>query len=420
MLVGDILISVRELVSDLPRGLSIPGTPAPTITVVASIGSTLPTGDYYLRLAWANRWGQVLSPTEFGPFTVGVDQGIQLAGIGIAFVPGATQVNIYFGLGPAGEGQMLSTSTFAYVINQPGTPASLPNRNTSFYPDADGQRMSAFTLYRWLNEGLEEASKVCGGIPDMSGFPTENTQALYQLQGLWPKIDHLWFDGYICSVGGRDSLFYRNVVPGFSGVAVLQQAADKMIVELQPQPNRSGAATALAAPLSSTATTITVSSTADFKLPFGIAWIGDPTGATFEIVAYSAISGATLTGCQRGLGGTVPTSFSGSETVREANVRFTGLRNFTNPTYFVGMSAATLPTPSGWRAPLIDYLVSKFREAQGNTQEAQRKMTSFNAFLQATARGNRQMMGPRQVGAPGSGSLDTYPSAGLGGRIIVP
>lgn len=417
MLIGDVIVGARELFPDLPRGLSL----SSNISIAAAqtaIASTLPPGQYYLIFCFTNQWGQTLGTAEFGPISVDAAHSIQVTGPLISAVPGATAANIYFGIGQGGENQFVSVTALPVTISAPGVPGLPPTRNTSFYPDADGQRISAFTLYRWLNTALEQASKIVGGIPDMTGLPTVNTQAMYQVPGLWTKFDHGWWDGYIIALGGRDTLFYRNVVPGVVRIGVLQQSADRIIVELQPQPNRSGAVTTLANPAAATDTTLTLTDVSGFKLPFGMLLLGSISGA-YEVVAFSTISASVLGGVQRGLGGTVPQSWLAGAAASESNLRLAGLRVFNNPTYQVGMAALNLPIPAGWRDPIIDYLVGRFREATNNLQEYRAKMQSFEKALRDNARGNKLVAGPRQVGTPGSGGMDTWPSADHTFGIIV-
>lgn len=415
MLVGDIITQVRELINDLPRGLFSSGVAA-AAAVVAAGGSTLPTGTYYVKIAIVNSWGELLITNEVGPLVVGANQGIQVTAPAIATVPGATLVKAYFGIGSTGENQWASSATLPFTISAPGNPGVPNTRNTSFYPDSDGQRINAYSIYRWLNESLEEASKVVGGIPDSTGFPSINGNTSYQLNGLWNKLDHGWYDGYPFELGGRNSLFNRNKVAGYVSLGILQQISDRIIIELQPQPNRSGATTTLNGAFSATATSLTVNSVAGFLLPFGLLILGTPP--SIEIVSYSTISGAVLSGIIRGYGGTAQQLWPDTTPVAEANVHLTGLRVFTNPTYAVGDSAKTLAIPGGWRTPLIDFMVARFRQAEGNSREAQRLMTNFNVTLQATARGNKLVAGPRQIGGPSDLSQGIVNAGGF--RTIIP
>lgn len=419
MLIGDIIIGARERMLDLPRGLNLPAGVAITAAVVAAGGSTLPTGTYVVKGTFTNPWGETLATAELGALVVAANQGIQVTAPLISAVPGATGIRVYFGNNGAGsENQFLPTAALPFTISTPGNPGIPPTRNTSFYPDIDGQRISAWTIYRWFNEALEAAAAVCEGIPDMSGLPTIAGQAMYETAGIWNKVDHLWWDGYGLESAGRDSLFYRNVVPGTVRTAVVQISSDRLVIELQPQPNRGGGVTTLNGPVLATDKTIVLTDVSGFKLPFGMLQIGTPP--LVEVISFSAISGATLTGIIRGMGGTTPLAWATLTPAAEANLRFAGLRVFSGAAYVPGQGAQNLPVPNGWRTPLIDFILSQFKQTTGNSQDAQRLLQNFTQTLKETAKGNKVTIGPRQVGGPGGAGYDTYPSAGLGGRIIVP
>lgn len=407
---------------DLPRGLNLPPGIVITAAVVAAGGSTLPAATYFAKATFINNFGETLATVESGALIVGAAQGIQVTAPILAAVPGAIKLRVYFGSNGAGsENQFQDSAVIPFTISAPGVPGIPPTRNTSFYPDIDGQRISAWTIYRWLNEALEAAAAVCGGIPDMTGFPSVSTQAMYETAGIWHKVDHLWFDGYGVELAGRDSLFYRNVVPGVVRSAVLQLSADRLVIELQPQPNRSGGVTTLNGAILSTDKVITLTDVSGFKLPFGMLQIGTPP--THEVISFSIISGNQLTGIIRGMGGTTPSDWASATPTAEANVRFSGLRVFNEIFFQQGDGAKNLPVPNGWRTPLIDFILAQFKQTTNNAQEAQRLMTNFNATLVATAKGNRVTVGPRQVGGPsaGGGSGGGFAGlGGLGGGVIVP
>lgn len=419
MVVGDIILASRVRINDLPRTLAATGSTLST-SAVAVLGSTLPAATYFVVLTYINQWGETIASGGESTVIIGANQGIQInTPITVNFIPGATAVKVYYGLNSGLENQWLSSTVAPFIISTPGNPGVPPTRNTSFYPDADGQRVSAYTIYSWLNEALEMASRVSGGIPDMTGLPTVAGNSSYVIPGLWNKLDHGWWDGYTFTLAGKDSLFYRNVVPGVPSMGVVQQVADRIVIELQPQPNRSAGITTIAGVVAATDTAITLTDISGFKLSFGMAQLGqNPT----EIISFSSMNGNTLIGCIRGLGGSIPAAYAGGGTIyaAEANLRISGLRTFNSPAYNVGNQATYLPIPGGWRSALIDFIVSKYREAEGNVQEAQRLSQSFTQTIKDILKGNKLVAGPRQVGFPGAGSLDTYPSAGSGGRIIVP
>jgi len=419
MLVGDLIIGCRERINDLPRTLSSPSSLL-TAAVVAAVGSTLPVSNSYnIKATFVNQWGETLSTNEIIGLNVGVNQGIQITAPAIATVAGATAIRVYYGI--LTENQWVQSMVIPFTISAPGNPGVPPTRNSSFYPDIDGQRVNAYSLYRWLNQALDIATNIADGIPDMTALATVNTQTMYQVIGQWAKFDHGWWDGYQIQLGGRDILFYRNVVPGVVATGILQQISDRVIIELQPQPNRSGGVTTSPGAINIADTTLTLTDVSGFKLSFGMAIIGVPPDPSLcEVVSFSTISGANLTGVIRGMGGTVQRAWPAGVAVAEGNLRLSGRRSFVAPNYLPGDSLRTLSVPSGWPDPLMDYMVSRFREAEGNVNEANRLMTAFTKRIKDELMGNALVAGPRQVGLPGSGGLDTVPSRGLGGNIILP
>ncbi len=421
MLVGSVILGSRVRINDLPRTISSPGAIL-AAAPIAAIGSTLQATTYYIVLTFLNNFGETIATTE-ASVTLAANQGIQItAPLTANWLPGATSVKAYFGLLSGQENQWQSSTVVPFTISTPGNPGVPPTRNTSFYPDADGQRVSAYTIYQWLNESLDIATNICGGIPDMTAMATINTQTMYQLIGTWGKFDHGWVDGYIITLGGRNTLFYRNVVPGVVRIGVLQQVSNKFIIELQPQPNRSGGVTTSIGSIGLTDTTIPLTSTAGYLLPFGLAIIGNPPDPSLcEVISFSAMSGGILTGVIRGMGGTVQQAWPAGTTVTEGNIRLAGLRSFVAPNYAPGNSLLTLAVPSGWSVALMDFIVSRYREAEGNIQEANRLMQSFTQTMKSTLAGNKLVAGPRQIALPGEGGMDTVPGlGGIGGGVILP
>lgn len=413
MLVGDIILGARVRINDLPRTIAAPT--GLTISAAPGIGATLPAGTYYAKGTFFNQWGETIATSEFGPFVLAPGDGLTVSG---SFIPGATGIKVYYGIGQGAENQWYSIITsLPLSFGAPGQAGIPPTRNTSFYPDVDGQRVSAYTLYQWLNDALDMATNICDGIPDMTGLATINTQGMYEIIGQWSHFDHGWWDGYQIKLTGRDILFYRNVVPGFVSVGVLQQISNRIILELQPQPNRSGATTTASNTIALTDKTIQLTDVSGFKLPFGMAVIGTPPDPSMcEVVSFSTINGSTLTGVVRGMGGTVQQAWQTGTPVAEGNLRLSGRRSFVAPDYVPGMAISTLSVPSGWSKPLQDFMVSRFREAEGNVQEANRLMQAFEQTIRSTLMGNSLVAGPRQVG--GSDGLDVWPTRGPFGVIV--
>ena len=411
MLVGDILISARTLMPDLPRSLPVPTTP--TAAVVASIGSTLPAGTYTIVFTWTNQWGETQASTAVGGLVVGVNQGIQVTAPAFTTNPSATGCRAYFAFTGQPYVQYQAASALPFTISTPGLPGTPPTRNTSFYPDSDGAMVSAYTLYDWLNEALTVASLVCKGIPDITGIQMLIGTGSYILPGMWDKFENCWYDGFPVAFDARSGAFYRNVLSGITFIGILQTNSDRQVLELQPQPSRSGGTTTLSGAVGITDTTIPLTAISQIGLALGLVQVGT------EIISYSTLSGGNLVGCIRGLGGTQQSAWPMGTTVNELNFRFGGLRLSQQIRYVPGNSGITLQVPPGWKPALVDYLVSKFREGEQNAQGADSSLKKFTAFLKDYVRGTKQTAGPRQVGMVTQAG-DGYPSASSGGRIIVP
>lgn len=411
MLVGDIIVSARVLMPDLPRTL-----PPPTglaASVVASIGSTLPAGTYNLIFTFTNSWGETLPSASIGGLVVGGNQGIQITAPLFNTNPAATGCRVYFALANQPYIQYRPSSSLPFTISTPGLPGTPPARNTSFYPDSDGPFLSAYTLFDWLNDGLTVASYVCQGIPDMSGLQMVAGVGMYVMPGMWDKFENCWFDGFPVAFDARSGAFYRNTLSGITFIGILQTNSDRQIMEFQPQPSRGGGNTTLSAPIGLTDTTIPVTGLFQIGLPLGMVQVGT------EIISYSSLGPGGLIGCIRGMGGTQQQAWIAGTPVKELNFRFGGLRLTQQIKYGPGDSLVTLQVPPGWKPAIIDYLVGKFREAEQNSQGAGESLKKFTAFVKDYTRGTKQTAGPKQVGMM-TPAGDGYPSASSGGRIIVP
>lgn len=419
MLVGDLIISARELMPDLPRGVLNPPVGF-AAAAVGSAGATIPTGTYNVLCTAVNAWGETLASNTVAGVAITVNvHGIQVTAPALSSIPGATKLRVYFGLNTAlAPNQWIESSVIPFTIVAPGNPGQAPIRPTAFYPDSDGGMVSAFTVYRWINEALEEASKLAGGIPDMTAVATDVNVGLYTLEGLWHRLSQCWYDGYPVAITGKNDLYYlTRTQASLPFIAVAKIVSNRVVVEAQNPPDRTSFATTLAAPMTISDAQAQLVSAAGFDQSYSLALIGT------EIVAPSNISGNNLNGLIRGVGGTVQSAWPGGTPVRELNLRFEGLRYFSNPQYAVGNALSTLPVPFGWRTPLINFLVGKFREAEQDFSEASKKFQTFAQLITQTAKGNRITAGPRQVGHgldDSFGRITTPGLGSLGGGVVVP
>lgn len=420
--VGDVIISARELMTDLPQQTSL----APNILGVAQTtvagGGFSPGNTVWLVATALTPWGETLAGGEQNIAITGGNNAVQIT---LGVYPDCNGVRIYYTSGPASPSQ----SGLEFVFEQfPFTPGSgnlvvtivnnftmglPPQRNTAYRPDTDGAAVGAFAIYRWLNQALAwAAAKNRGGLPDFGAVGTVNSQPNYVVPGYWKKIDSAWFDGYPLGLLVKNNVFRRNPVPGFSGMLIVFQATDRLMIEAWPQPNRTSAQTTLASPMLATDTTATLTSTAAYVLGFGMTQIGS------EIVNFSNIFGNQLQGLQRGMCGTVPASHNIGESVTELNLMIAGYR--VPATYSVGQSASTLYLPPGWDEALTTYMLYRFRKAEQDEQgaaaalkEATQKMSDLSA--------NRIIAGPRQIQP--YAAIGPEVGAGLGtafGGVIIP
>ena len=412
MLVGDLIVSAREIIPDLPRGLAALGNPV--VTVAFAGGSTLPAGTYTAVLTATNPWGETVPSAPVGGLIVGVNQGLQVSAP-VVLPPGATGMRVYYALvgQPYTQYAAIPAGGLPFIVSGPGLPGTPPARNTAFYPDADGPTFSAYTLYRWLNEALLMASSIAEGLPDTSGVPAVAQQGQYYIPGYWKKLWHIWFNGFPVAWAGSQDMFYRNKLSGISFLAIVQYNAERLVMELQPQPNQTGGSTTLSAPVAVGDTVLNLTSTAGIILGLGLVQVGS------EIIAYSGVggTGSQLTGCSRGLGGTIESAWPAGTAVNECNIRINGQRLFTNK-FTVGQSASSINLPPDWQLPLVDYILNKARQGEQSATDYQAKIKEFTGLIKERCKGNTQVSGPRQVGGssyPG----DSYPTRG-GWGVIVP
>ncbi len=375
MLIGDIIISARELYPDLPGVISSPGVPVLTQLQVA--GANVPPGTWYIKLTLSNLWGETSPSTEASITVVAPNNAINVSWGLIGGTLIQTGVNAYIGASAGQESVKFSSTdnTGNFNITTIGQVQSVvPTRSTAFLPDTNGRMISVGTVYRWLNEALNVASYICKGIPDTSGLQMKSGQGMYVMPGIWDKFENCWYDGYPVAFDARSGAFYRNVLSGITFIGILQTSSDRQIMEFQPQPSRSGGTTTLSAGI-------------------GIS--------------------------DRGLGGTQQQAWPIGTVVNELNFRFGGLRLNQQVQYQPGQSLLTLQIPPGWAPALVDYLVGRFREAEQNFQAKGESIKSFTSFLKDYNRGTKQVAGPRQLGGS-TPAGDGYPSASSGGRLIIP
>ena len=416
MLVGDLIQAIREAITDQPQYMA---APASLIANAANLtGGTVPPGTYFIVVTAVNPWGETLPSPEVSVTVTAPQNAIQLTFPG----PNGNNGNfkMYFGFTAGGETgwvpvsgnvaplNVLSLLATNSVYTNGGSP---PTRPTAYLPDTDGAAVGAYTMFRWLNDALKQASQVCGGLFDYSGVSSIAGQPQYITPGQWKKISTLWYDGYPVAMDDAGNYFRRNNITAsiLSSVAT-SLFTDRMMLEVWPQPARTAAQTTLASQMLIGQTTAQLTSAAGFLLGNGFVQIGT------EIMSYAGISGNTLQNLQRGLSGTVQGVIPAGTNVQELNIFWQGWREY-NPNFQPGSSYAVVPVPLGWETILFEYGLGRMKLAEQDVGEYSKLTESFKKQLSDWYRTNKVTTGPRQVGDQTQG-LEVLPS--LGGGWVIP
>lgn len=409
MLVGDLIVGLRTLGPD-PCGVM--PTPSLANFPVAQLAQacTLTPGQYFCKVTLFTSWGETDPSAESAAITVDNAHGIQVTGV---LPVGVSKLRVYFGIGVGNELQFQDFTALPGNIVAFGSAGIPPVRNRAYLPDTDGGFAAAQAVYDWLNEALLIMGKASGGVYDATGVPTVNQQPMYQLRGNWLSIDHAWYDGWVMDIGNKRDILYRDrVSAAVAGLTVLTKSADVQLIEIFPQANRTAVTTLTTNQM--TATDVSVGLTGGFGgflLPFGLALLGGS-----EIVAYQSSTSNLLSGLLRGLGGTVPFAWPIGTSVQELNVRMAGYR--LPSTYTVGQSNSVVPVDPAWRIWLAQFMLAKFREAEGERQVASGLRKEFMAEVEKLGKNKKAIVGPRQVG--GDTNVGEVYGGSLGGGWLLP
>jgi hypothetical protein len=426
-LVGDIILGLRELAPDPCQTLQVPvlsvttNTNAPTLF---SAGQTV-----YVKATQSTYWGETAATVEQTVTNPAVFNVV--ATVTCSYL--ATSVRVYFSSTPGGEDQYVETliatpSGTATVTISSGSiiqQSFPPTISRAYCPDTDGDILSASLIYRWLSDGLKLMGQQTGGVRDVTGFPSTQGTAQYQLVGQWLKVDNQFYDGYPFAAGTKQQIFRHSPVTGLTGVGTVNTSSDRQIVELWPQPDRTSGSGILSTAATATDTSINVNFGANgFVLGFGLILLGTypPTALvgpnSCEMVYYSTLGTASISALTRGLGGTQPQAWPVNTPVYEVNAYLTGFRM--PQQYQKGQSAFVFTCPPAFEDAIRSYLTHRFKLAEQDDSGAK---AEFERFLQicSSIKGMRQPMGPRQVQIGGGGGVEIV--SGLGsvfGGVILP
>lgn len=433
-LVGDIIMGCREQMTDLPQGLVPPATASVTETSPVAGPVTFFAGQIVsYQVTQFNPWGESAS-LAVGTYTViGSNMALVFAG-SCSYT--ATKIRVYFSVinGAALEQyfELVLNNQGTFVVTVGGTPTGFtapPLRTSAWNPDTDGTSVSAASMYRWLNDGLETAAQTSDGIRDTTGVPSTISVAQYQLVGQWKRIDNGFYRGYPMIQGKKQQVFRHSPVRGLSGLIAMNTAAERQIFELWTQPDTTAGKGTLTGAITSTDTILNFTpGGSNFELGFGMALLGTypptvPSALTgtgsCELVYFSGMGpGTQLLAMTRGLGGTQPQAWPIGTTVQEANIFLTGLR--LPARYSVGQANLVLSLPPAWVDAIRVYLLYRFRDAEQDRASAEKLLKEFNAKCEAM-RGNREVMARGQIQIGGGGGVEV--ASGFGspfGGVIIP
>lgn len=411
-LVGDIIVAARSIVPDAPQVLPAPSGFASAQGVVASV--TMPAGSYNVSVTLLTLWGESTA-TNLSTVTVDATHGISVTG---SLPVGAAKVRVYFGIGAINQFKDFTVLPAA-TITAAGTAAVPPTTNRAYLPDSDGGYASAYTIYGWLNEALDKATDISGGIQDYTGVSTTVGQPLYTLIGKWIKTVTGTFDGYLIFGGDKRSIFRRSPISAISAINVSVTLSPNNVIEMYPQPNRTAAVlTSTTSPLTSTGATLAYTLVSGALLTsFGMALLGTPSAG--ELVYYSNSSAGVLNNLVRGLGGTQAQTWPAGTPVSELNLWFSGYRRAVK--HSVGDSALTILVPPGWESLLPRYIEARYRQSEHEWKVASDLMASFEKEIKGQQSAYKQLSGPVQIPDDYySGIVNDTWGSGAGGKWIVP
>ena len=412
-LVGDVILSCREQFPDIPQTVN-----GPSLTATPGTGGNLPAGsNYYVIATCINPWGETIVSNEVGPLTVAAN-GIITATISNR-PTGVVASRVYYGnlAGPGLETSYVQSTADPIILGSTSAPLTLlpgqpPNFSTAFNPDSDGSSVGAFTIYRWLNDAIQELGRIAGGILDMTGMPANTLASDYVVSENpcpWIRFTDAWFDGYFCQDFKRRNQWRRQFIGAISFYWSVEQVNRQMVLNFYPAPNRNAAVGNLAAPMGTTDNTIPlVSVPVGMRMP-GMCQIDN------EIIIYSTTQGNNLTGAIRGMGGTTAATHLANATVTEFNLILAGFRQ--PNTYSVGQAANELMIPTGWETPISNFVMSRYRNYEQNRQEAADLYKQFVEEAKRIAFDSRQFPASNAIGGPAS-FLTLYPGGPFG--VIIP
>lgn len=272
-------------------------------------------------------------------------------------------------------------------------------------PAQDGSAFSLVSLLRWLNDAGRIMCSTAPLLQDWYGISSTSGMDIYELPQIIVNVEQAWYDLMPLTRSAELDDIFITKIQGRSWWFGPHSIHATPRLHVWPACDRTALSTTLAAPFSSTDTSITLTSVAGLKA-FGFIKVEN------ELILYRTVSGSVVSNILRGQGGTTTTDHLNGAAVNEANIFFKCSRL---PTPLTTATSA-IEIPQGlW--PLLElYVLSKVREAEQEFQVATALRQEFQAQVEKLAE-KAQLKGLKQglqvrLSPPG---LRLY-----GGRVYIP
>lgn len=417
--VGDIIQWVRSSVPDPPQTMSPPVFVSGQVS--AASGGTL-SGTVYLVLTALTAWGESLSSAEV-TYAIGGGGAFTVTS---QLPPSAVGMNLYMGTSAGGENQQFNLAVSGVtasvtVQGNTGVAATPPLNSSAWLPDTDGGFLSASGAYRLLNLATQEMGRVVGGIKGLAGIQSTLGIPMYRSPVGWFFLSNVWYDGWQCRLSNPNEIFLFNNVQGVTALVSAESEGVNPMIQLWPQPVRTGGVTTAAAAIAATDTTIQTTGitivnfyppapVVDGFLQLGLMQIDQ------EMIQYGVVQGNNFVGCVRGIGGTTAAAHVNGSTITELNIRLSGYRA---PSFYsVGQSATLIDVPPAWEIPIYQRMLAEVRESEQIYDEAAKLRSDFIAECKELAMIARRSTHKRQIPMPGVGGFRTF-YANISGGILV-
>lgn len=277
-LLGDLIVRSRNQAND---PCQVIGTPtAPTVSSSASAG--IFSGATFFIITYLTQWGESTGSTE-ATATITAGKAAVLSGLVTPYA--AVSLRAYWGTASGSEFQYIQVNniTSATTSVTVGLTADTvlsgvpPYKSSAYLPDTDGDIVSAYEMYRWLNDGLKRLGRLAGGILDQTGVAMPAGNAEVVIPGWWLSIKYVWHNGWVTLAEQQAYTWLQAPVTGIPGISTLWRNGAQQVMGAWPQPSTAPAITQLTAPMGATDNLAVVANTGDFHGTDGIILIGSPT-----------------------------------------------------------------------------------------------------------------------------------------------